>query len=335
MHHDISMKGSPMTKGIPEILGGVVDSLFLLAPRIIAACRPPVATALSAFESTLDHLFREGYVSDPKTFFSFPAGAPAHRVLEESPYGDGSYELICFESGYMPRIPMLRERYLSHAANATGYIARWTHRRPAPRTVLCLHGYLLGDPSQAHRMFKVRRLFDMGLDVALLSGLPIPPGCFGKILFNTVPLVIHDTQITLRLSVTLLGRLAVPLHSFDIVLRDTVAVMIHDTQIALRFRVSLLSSLAIQFYGLGVILPDPFADFIFDREIVLGSCVSMVRRFAVPFDGFSIVTANPLALFIHQPEMKLRFRIFLFGRFTKPVDSFGIILRNAISGLIH
>lgn len=160
-------KDPPMTKGIPEILGGMVDSLFLLAPRVIAACRPPRATAQYGFESTLDHLFEEGYVAHPERFFSFPAGVPAHRVVDESPYEDGAYELICFESDYAPRIPMLRETYLSHAANGTGYVARWTHRKPAPRTVLCLHGYLLGDPSQAHRMFRIRRLFDMGLDVAL------------------------------------------------------------------------------------------------------------------------------------------------------------------------
>ncbi len=156
-----------MTKGIPEILGGMVDSLFLLAPRIIAACRPPRAAAQSGFESALDHLFQEGYVAHPERFFSFPAGVPVHRVVDEAPYEDGAYELISFKSDYAPRIPMLREAYLSHAANGTGYIARWTHRKPAPRTVLCLHGYLLGDPAQAHRMFRVRRLFDMGLDVAL------------------------------------------------------------------------------------------------------------------------------------------------------------------------
>ncbi|MBI5062021.1 MAG: alpha/beta hydrolase family protein [Desulfatitalea sp.] len=44
---------------------------------------------------------------------------------------------------------------------------RWHHNQPGRPTVLCLHGFMLGEPKQAERMFRVRQLFELGLDVAL------------------------------------------------------------------------------------------------------------------------------------------------------------------------
>ncbi|MCU0577046.1 MAG: hypothetical protein MUD15_09515, partial [Desulfobacterota bacterium] len=86
---------------------------------------------------------------------------------ERRPYRDGEYQLISFPSAYVPRNPLLRGRYLAHPRNADAYMARWTHGRSGTKTVLCLHGYLLGTPRQAHRMFRIQKLFGLGLDVAL------------------------------------------------------------------------------------------------------------------------------------------------------------------------
>lgn len=156
-----------MKNGIPEVVGGMVDSLFLSVPRVVGALKRPRDVTRAEYEAHLDFYIHEGFVARPEDFFTFPAGIPDHEIIEQRPYLTGSYQLISYPSGYEPRNPLLRQRYLSHSRNATGYIARWTHGTKEPSTVLCLHGYLLGDPQQAQRMFNIDRLFAHGLDVAL------------------------------------------------------------------------------------------------------------------------------------------------------------------------
>jgi hypothetical protein len=61
----------------------------------------------------------------------------------------------------------VRRRYLSYTENKTGYLIRWTHGDKPRKTVMCVHGFMMGSPKEAERMFKIRKLFSMGLDVAL------------------------------------------------------------------------------------------------------------------------------------------------------------------------
>ena len=67
----------------------------------------------------------------------------------------------------MAKNPLLRERFASFIENRSGYLVRWVHGDGPRNTVLCHHGYMLGHPGQAKRMFRIKKLFDMGLDVAL------------------------------------------------------------------------------------------------------------------------------------------------------------------------
>jgi len=154
-------------KGIQEFLGGIVDNLFLLVPRILRHFKPPRNISRSVYESHIDFYIQKGFTQNPESFFTFPNEIPAHKILLRRPYLDGEYQLISFSSGYEPQNPMLRESYLAHRNNSTGYIVRWTHGRDDVKTVLCLHGYMLGNPRQAWRMFRIRKMFELGLDVAL------------------------------------------------------------------------------------------------------------------------------------------------------------------------
>lgn len=154
-------------RGIQEFLGGAVDSLFLLVPRILRRFKPPRNISRSVYESHMDFYIRHGYTENPESFFSFPDEVPPGRIISREPYLGGEYQLISFSSGYEPHNPMIRDAYNAHLNNGTGYIVRWTHGRDDSRTVLCLHGYMLGNPEQAHRMFRIRKMFEMGLDVAL------------------------------------------------------------------------------------------------------------------------------------------------------------------------
>ncbi|MDZ7832769.1 MAG: YqiA/YcfP family alpha/beta fold hydrolase [Desulfobacterales bacterium] len=156
-----------LTHTAMNFLGAAVDEAFLLAPKILAPFRPKRAIDPDIYEEQVNFYFDQGFVAHPETFFCFPENPPDFRMAGEGPYLDGKYQEFQFISGYTPRNPMLREQYLGYKNNRTGYFLRWTHGDRKRKTVLCLHGYMLGDPGQAEKMFKVGRLYRMGLDVAL------------------------------------------------------------------------------------------------------------------------------------------------------------------------
>lgn len=154
-------------RGVQEFFGGIVDNLFLLVPRILRHLKQPRNISRSEYESHIDFYIQKGFTENPENFFTFPNEIPTYEILSKKPYLDGEYQLISFSSSYKPQNPMLRESYLSYRNNRTGYIVRWTHGRDDAKTVLCLHGYMLGNPRQAERMFRIQKMFELGLDVAL------------------------------------------------------------------------------------------------------------------------------------------------------------------------
>ena len=147
--------------------GSLVDDAFLLPPRIAGPFKPRRRIDRAAYERQLDFYFDQGYVDNPAAFFDFPAAVPAWTVIARKPYHDGEYQLIRYESGYRTKNPLVRDKYQAFTANQNGYLVRWTHGDANRKTILCHHGYMLGEPRQARRMFKVRHLFSRGLDVAL------------------------------------------------------------------------------------------------------------------------------------------------------------------------
>jgi hypothetical protein len=150
-----------------DLAGGLVDRLFISIPKLINPFRPMRSIDRTIYEKELDFYIDGGYADRPGSFFTFPAQAPGHSIIERKPYHDGEYQLIRYESGYRAKNPLVRERYESYAANRTGYLVRWTHGDRNRKTVLCHHGYMLGEPRQARKMFHVKNLFEKGLDVAL------------------------------------------------------------------------------------------------------------------------------------------------------------------------
>lgn len=152
---------------ILDAAGGTVDSLFLAFPKALMPFRPKRHIDSSAYGQQLDFYIDNGFTQSPQTFFTLPDKAPAYRLAEKKPYHQGEIQVWTFPSGYETRNPLLRDRYNAYSNNRTGYLIRWTHGGVPRNTVLCLHGFMLGEPRQAARMFKVKRLFERGLDVAL------------------------------------------------------------------------------------------------------------------------------------------------------------------------
>ncbi len=107
---------------------------------------------------------------DPKDrpFFYLPDDAPADTVIEAEPFHSGRRDLVSYASRYVPRNPEVADRFERRRENLTGYLHLWRHDESADRPlVLILHGLMMGGPFRARRMFKVDRLFEQGLDVAL------------------------------------------------------------------------------------------------------------------------------------------------------------------------
>ena len=156
-----------MKEHILDLIGSFVDEMFLAPGRLIAYFQSQRDIDWHAYAREIAFYHEQGYVDDPQTFFCLPAQIPAYRIETHAPYHEGTYQVIAFPSLYEPKNPFVRQRYLSYSENRTGYLIRWVHGDKPRKTVLCVHGFMMGSPREAERMFKINTLFAMGLDVAL------------------------------------------------------------------------------------------------------------------------------------------------------------------------
>jgi hypothetical protein len=104
-------------------------------------------------------------------FFTLPTAAPAFTTVSTRPFDDGEQVTLRYASSYRPRHPAVAARLDAHANNRDGYLLLWRHPRadgaPPRPLVLCVHGFRMGHPKRAMAMFRIRRLYAMGMDVAL------------------------------------------------------------------------------------------------------------------------------------------------------------------------
>lgn len=154
-------------KRLFDSLGSYVDVLFITASRLANHLRPERTITREAYEQQIDFYINNGFADNPETFFTFPKKAPAYTIFERKPFQDGEYQLIGYKSEYITKNPLIREYYNSFSANKTGYLVRWTHGDNNRKTVICHHGYMLGEPRQAKKMFSIKNLYTKGLDVVL------------------------------------------------------------------------------------------------------------------------------------------------------------------------
>lgn len=150
-----------------DAAGGLIDLFFLTPPRLLLPFKPKRRIDLFTYEKQIDFYIDNGFTRSPETFFRLPEKMPLYKQIETKDYHQGKIQTWSFPSGYEVRNPLLKKKYHTFENNRTGYLIRWTHDDKPRDTVLCLHGFMLGEPRQAARMFKVNRLFKQGLDVAL------------------------------------------------------------------------------------------------------------------------------------------------------------------------
>lgn len=118
----------------------------------------------------LDFYDVDKWPAGTRPFFSIPDTAPDSTLLQERESGDGTELLYAYPSRYRVRNPAIASGFNAHAENLTGYLRVWRHhpteRRPL---VFCIHGYMMGDPAMAQRLFGIRKIFARGMDVALYT----------------------------------------------------------------------------------------------------------------------------------------------------------------------
>lgn len=153
-----------------EVFGTEVDEVLLYSAKVLSAFRKRATKTPGGdlVRKRIPFYLSRGYPDHPGRFFSLPKTPPPQvRVVEERPFCDGSFRLYAFPSRYTVRNPDVRESFESFRENRTVYLAHWSHGDRGRKTILCCHGWSLGDPGQAQRMFRVPRLYNLGLDVAL------------------------------------------------------------------------------------------------------------------------------------------------------------------------
>ena len=148
--------------------GGDLDEFLLHSAKVLRVVQTKSDEHdRQRLRSLADFYLAQPYADRPARFFSFPRKPPRARIVEERPFSDGSVRTYSFRSGYRVRNPDYRDEYLNAKENRTAYLVHWSHGDKRRNTIVCCHGYSLGDPGQAERMFRVHRLYGLGLDVAL------------------------------------------------------------------------------------------------------------------------------------------------------------------------
>ena len=156
-----------MKERLLDNIGSFVDEMFLAPGRVIAYFQARRDMNWQDYAREIEFYHERGYVKNPETFFNPNTEKPDYRIETQSSYQGGVYQVISFSSLYEPHNPFVRQRYLSYDENRTGYLIHWAHGDKPRKTVLCSHGFMMGSPREAERMFKISKLFSMGLDVAL------------------------------------------------------------------------------------------------------------------------------------------------------------------------
>ena len=149
------------TRTILNFAGGLTDRLMTRIPGFMLG-----ENALSSDEYRERLAFYAGW-SEEAPFFPRPDAPPDAERIEERPLPSGLRLLYRYPSRFSGHNPAMREVLSRSANNQSAYLHVWKHDGPPRPLVLCVHGFGMEGPGRAERMFKIGRLYERGLDVAL------------------------------------------------------------------------------------------------------------------------------------------------------------------------
>lgn len=146
-------------------VGGIPDLLLLSVPDLTVR---KSSLKREAYLRRLAFYDSDRWDGERKPFFYLPGDAPQSEILETRPFHSGRCDLFCYPSRYLPRNPEVKEDFEARGQNLWGYLHLWRHDDSTVRPlVLAIHGFMMGGPKKACRMFRIDRLFELGVDVAL------------------------------------------------------------------------------------------------------------------------------------------------------------------------
>ncbi len=151
-----------------DLIGTNFDKVLIFSSRLHGRITHPLSRkSLAHIEELMSFYVSDTFQKDPSQFFSFPDRAPRLTRIEEDPFFDGCRRTYCFPSTYKVRHASFAGYFDRFLNNKTAYLVHWSHGDKGRNTIVCCHGWSLGDPKQAERMFNIPRLYSLGLDVAL------------------------------------------------------------------------------------------------------------------------------------------------------------------------
>ena len=151
-----------MIKPALNFIGSIPDVILRNIPDI---SRKPGTVGYDEYLGRLQFYFPENWKGE--AFLHLPDSAPEITELFARPFSDGVTSLLDYPSRYEPRNPALVDEFRKFEANSKAYLQLWRHDKNGTRPiVLCVHGFMMGRPSRGMRMFRIRKMFDEGLDVA-------------------------------------------------------------------------------------------------------------------------------------------------------------------------
>jgi len=159
-------------EAIQHLIGSEFDEVLLHSSNIyrVLTRRLEGGVAgedLEQMRAWLSFYQEQSFPGQAARFFSLPRKPPAAQCLEERSFMDGQSRLLVYPSGYKARNPAFQEVFDRYKENRSAYLLHWTHGDRGRKTIVCCHGWSLGDPDQAFRMFRIGKLYQLGLDVAL------------------------------------------------------------------------------------------------------------------------------------------------------------------------
>lgn len=148
-------------------VGGIPDIMLLSAPDVTvrksSLDRDVYLRRLAFYDPDR---WDEG--QDP--FLYLPAMAPESEVIETRPFLFGQCDLSRYPSRYRPRNPEVKGDFEARGENLWCYLHLWRHDDSDVRPlIIAIHGFMMGGPRKARRLFKIDRLFELGLDIALYT----------------------------------------------------------------------------------------------------------------------------------------------------------------------
>ena len=117
-------------------------------------------------------LYREAATNhDASQLFRRPPSTRVERRATKRGFqpDDGTVEDLRFESPFVPIHPELRASWRRHPANRVAHARYWRHAGEPRPTIVLIHGYYADGYWFNERYFDLRRIYEMGCDVALFT----------------------------------------------------------------------------------------------------------------------------------------------------------------------